>query len=157
KSNVTWPSGASTAKFRDIWSWEKDVHEQWMQEIAHTRPKVMNVIETTRYTHGEGTAAYLAYMAVRLIECHRILKASGSLYLHCDHTANSYLRLLLDAIFGTANFRNDIIWSYRTGGVSKRYWPRKHDTLLFYVKSENNKHNPIQERISMKNRFSLLK
>ncbi len=147
QNHVTWPTGATTAKFRDIWSWEKDVHEQWMDELKDSRPKVLNVIETTRYTHGEGTAAYLAYMAVRLIECHRVIKATGSLYLHCDHTANSYLRLLMDAIFGTDNFRNDIIWSYRTGGVSKRYWPRKHDTLLFYVKSADYKHNAVQERI----------
>ena len=147
QNHVTWPTGATTAKFRDIWSWEKDVHEQWMDEIRDSRPNVLNVIETTRYTHGEGTAAYLAYMAVRLIECHRVLKPSGSLYLHCDHTANSYLRLLLDAVFGTDNFRNDIIWSYRTGGVSKRYWPRKHDTLLFYVKSKKYAHNAVQERI----------
>ncbi len=145
--HVTWPTGTTTARFRDIWSWETDVHEQWMDEIKDSRPKVLNVIETTRYTHGEGTAAYLAYMAVRLIECHRVLKATGSLYLHCDHSANSYLRLLLDAIFGTDNFRNDIIWSYRTGGVSKRYWPRKHDTLLFYVKSGSYDHNAAQERI----------
>ncbi len=145
--NVIWPTAATTAKFRDIWSWEKDVDEQWMDEIKDSRPKVLNVVETTRYTHGEGTAAYLVYMAVRLIECHRVLKGSGSLYLHCDHTANSYSRLLLDAIFGTDNFRNDIIWSYRTGGVSKRYWPRKHDTLLFYVKSDKYKHNADQERI----------
>ena len=147
RNHVTWPTGGTTAKFRDIWSWEKDVHEQWMDEIRVSRPRVLNVIETTRYTHGEGTAAYLAYMAVRLIECHRVLKPTGSIYLHCDHTANSYLRLLLDAIFGTNNFRNDIIWSYRTGGVSKRYWPRKHDTLLFYVKSNKYKHNAFRERI----------
>ncbi|MCQ3806615.1 MAG: DNA methyltransferase [Acidimicrobiaceae bacterium] len=153
RNHVTWPTGATTAKFRDIWSWEKDVHEQWMDDIKDTRPNVLNVIETTRYTHGEGTAAYLTYIAVRLIECHRVLKTSGSIYLHCDHTANSYLRMLLDAIFGTNNFRNDIIWSYRTGGVSKRYWPRKHDTLLFYVKSEDYKHNAIQERIYYKKPF----
>ena len=147
RRHVTWPTGSTTANFRDIWSWEKDVHEQWMDEIRDNRPNVLNVIETTRYTHGEGTAAYLAYMAVRLIECHRVLKRTGSLYLHCDHTANSYLRHLLDGIFGTDNFRNDIIWSYRTGGVSKRYWPRKHDTLLFYVKSKKYKHHAIEERI----------
>ncbi|MCY4458584.1 MAG: DNA methyltransferase [Acidimicrobiaceae bacterium] len=147
RRNVTWPTDEATAKFSDIWSWEADVHEQWINEIADTRPAVLNVIETTRRTHNEGTAAYLAYMAVRLIECRRILKPTGALYLHCDHTANSYLRLLLDAIFGRDNFRNDIIWSYRTGGVSKRYWPRKHDTLLFYVKSNKYDHNAVQERI----------
>ena len=100
QNHVTWPTGATTAKFKDIWSWEKDVHEQWMDEIKTSRPDVLKVIETTRYTHGEGTAAYLAYMAVRLIECHRVLKPTGSLFLYCDGTANSYLRMLLDAIFG---------------------------------------------------------
>ena len=74
QNNLTWPTGAATAKFRDIWSWEKDVLEQWMNEIKDSRPKVLDVIETTRYTHGEGTAAYLAYMAVRLIECHRVFE-----------------------------------------------------------------------------------
>lgn len=147
RNNVTWPTDMTTAKFRDIWSWEADVHEQWMDDIQDTRPKVLDVIETTRRTHGEGTAAYLTYMAVRLIECHRVLRPTGSVYLHCDHSANSYLRLLLDAIFGTENFRNDIVWSYRTGGVSRRYWPRKHDTLLFYVKSDQYRLNAVKERV----------
>ncbi len=147
RKNVTWPSGTMTAQFRDIWSWEADVHEQWIDDIKDSRPHVLKVIETTRYTHSEQTAAYLAYMAVRLMECHRVLKPTGSLYLHCDQTANSYLRLLLDVIFGSKNYRNEIIWAYRTGGVSKRYWPRKHDTLLFYVKSDDYTHKPIRERI----------
>ena len=138
RSNIVWPTGQTTAKFTDIWSWETDVHEQWMDDIKDNRPTVLNVIETTRRTHSEGTAAYLAYMAVRLIECHRVLRSNGSLYLHCDHTANSYLRMLLDAIFGEHNFRNEIIW--RIGWVSgfktqKRGWIRNHDTILYYMKS----------------------
>lgn len=137
--DVVWPTGETTAMFTDIWSWESDVHEQWMDEIRDNRPSVLKVIETTRHTHSEGTAAYSAYMAIRLIECHRVLKSSGSLYLHCDNTANSYLRLLLDAIFGEKNFRNEIVW--RIGWVSgfktqKRGWIRNHDTILYYVKSE---------------------
>ena len=147
QKHVAWPTGKTEARFTDIWSWETDVHETWIDDIDARHPAVAAVIEAARHTHSEGTAAYLAYMAVRLIECHRVLKPTGAMYLHCDHTANSYLRLLLDAIFGTDNFRNDIIWSYRTGGVSKRYWPRKHDTLLFYVKSDKYKHNAAQERI----------
>ena len=139
RSNIIWPTGETTAKFTDIWSWETDVHEQWIDDIKDNRPTVLNVIETTRHTHSEGTAAYLAYMAVRLIECHRVLKPNGSLYLHCDHTANSYLRMLLDAIFGEKNFRNEIIW--RIGWVSgyktqKRGWIRNHDTILYYMKSD---------------------
>ena len=97
--------------------------------------------------------AYLSMMAPRLLELHRVLKPTGSLYLHCDPTASHYLKLLLDAIFGPTNFRNEIIWSYRTGGVSKRYWPRKHDVLLFYVASEHYRHQPPKERIFYESEF----
>ena len=69
------------------------------------------------------------------------------MYLHCDAHASHYLKVMMDTIFGAANFRNEIVWGYRTGGVSKRHWPRKHDTLLFYVKSGAYQHNPLQERI----------
>ena len=138
-ANVNWPTGEATAKFRDIWSWEIDVHEAWMDDIKDLRPNVLPVIETTRRTHAEGTAAYLAYMAVRLIECHRVLKPTGTLYLHCDHTANSYLRMLLDAIFGEDNFRNEIIWCYRGGGVPKHDFARKHDTILRYVRESGSR------------------
>ena len=136
-AHIVWPTGESTARFKDIWSWEADVHEQWMDDIKDQRPRVLSVIETTRLTHSEGIAAYLAYMAVRLIECHRVLKPTGSLYLHCDHTANSYLRLLLDAIFDPSNFQNEFIWYYGGGGASRRRWGRKHDTILFYSKSSS--------------------
>ena len=139
--------GSDRASYDDSWSWGTDVEAAWMDEITDRRPGVLTVIEAARCNHSEGTAAYLAYMAVRLIECHRVLKPTGAIYLHCDHTVNSYLRLLLDAIFGRENFRNEIIWPYRTGGVSKKHWPRKHDTLLFYVKSALYSHTPIQERI----------
>ncbi len=139
QSNVVWPTGETTAKFKDIWSWETDVHEAWMEDIKDLRPSVIPVIDTTRRTHAEGTAAYLAYMAVRLIECHRVLKPTGTLYLHCDHTANSYLRMLLDAIFGVDNFRNEIIWCYRGGGVPKSDFARKHDTILRYVRQNGSR------------------
>ena len=135
KDNVVWPTGEATAQFKDIWSWEDDVHEEWMDDIKDQHPRVNSVIQTTRRTHSEGTAAYLAYMAVRLIEFHRILKPTGSMYLHCDHTANSYLRMLLDAIFGEKHFQNEIVWTYGLGGSSPKRWSRKHDTLLFYTKS----------------------
>ena len=81
------------------------------------------------------------------MEMHRILRDDGSIYLHIDHTAHAYVKALMDAIFGRKNFRNEIVWSYRTGGVSTKYWPRKHDTLLFYVKSSDYSHMPIQERV----------
>ena len=79
--------------------------------------------------------AYLAWMRLVLTYCHRLLAPTGSLYLHIDHRMNAPLRLMLDDIFGAANFMNELIWCYRSGGRSTRYYPRKHDTILFYRKS----------------------
>ena len=92
-------------------------------------------------------AAYLLNMAVRLLAMRRALKPTGSIYLHCDPTASHYLKIVMDAIFGKQNFRNEIVWAYRTGGVSKKHWPRKHDALLFYSNGATHFHNPLQERI----------
>ena len=135
-AGVEWPTGRKAAKFKDIWSWETDVHEEWIDALLDTHPHIAFLIDNTRTLHSDGTAAYLAWMAVRLIECHRILKPTGSLYLHCDHSANGYLRMLLDAIFGQSCFQNEVIWSYGLGGSSPKRWSRKHDTILFYSKSE---------------------
>ncbi len=81
--------------------------------------------------------AYLAMMAVRLLELHRVLKPTGSLYLHCDPTASHYLKLLLDAIFGKRHFQNEIVWSYRRWPSVSHRFQRMHDCLLFYTKSES--------------------
>jgi site-specific DNA-methyltransferase (adenine-specific) len=80
-------------------------------------------------------SAYLVEMAVRLVELRRVLKDTGSLYLHCDPTASHYLKIILDAIFGVENFLNEVIWMYGLGGSSSRYWPRKHDVILWYSKT----------------------
>jgi site-specific DNA-methyltransferase (adenine-specific) len=83
--------------------------------------------------------AYLAMMAVRLLELHRVLKPTGSLYLHCDPTASHYLKILLDAVFGKENYRNEIVWK-RTNAhnVKSKAFPRVHDTIFFYTKSQSN-------------------
>ena len=75
-------------------------------------------------------------MGVRLIEMRRILKDTGSLYLHCDPTASHYLKALMDAVFGDKNFRNDLIWAYTGPSNTRRWFPRKHDNIMFYVKSD---------------------
>ncbi len=94
---------------------------------------------------GGGLEAYLAYMAARLFACRLVLKETGSLYLHCDPTAGHYLKLLLDAVFGSKNFRNEIVWCYHAGGASKRYFPRKHDTLFLYgANAKKSVHNIIR-------------
>ena len=137
--HATPDSLAAGARFEDRWRWDKDVHPEWVDAIQDDWPAVWQVIEAARAASGDDMAAFLAWLGVRLMEMHRVLRDDGSLYLHCDPTASHYLKALLDAIFGTQNFRNEIIW--RIGWVSgfktqKRGWIRNHDTILYYVKSK---------------------
>ena len=91
--------------------------------------------------------AFLCFMAVRLVAMRRVLRNDGSIYLHCDPTASHYLKELMDAIFGKKNFRNEIVWGYKTGGVpqNKGAFARKHDVILFYSKTEHNKFNKLKQ------------
>ncbi len=89
-------------------------------------------------------AAYAVFMGRRLAEMRRVLKPTGSIYLHCDWHANAYLRLLMDAVFGAGNFRNEIAWCYDTAGRTQRYWNRKHDSIFFYSKMQGWTFNPLR-------------
>ncbi|PXF51621.1 MAG: hypothetical protein C4B55_04445 [Candidatus Methanophagaceae archaeon] len=84
-----------------------------------------------------GIENYTAWMEDRIRECHRVLKETGSFYLHCDFHANAHLRISLDRVFGKGNFRNEIIWCYTGPSNTKRYFPRKTDTIFFYVKNRD--------------------
>ena len=84
-----------------------------------------------------GKENYIQWMERSLRDCYRILKDTGSIYLHCDWHANAHLRILLDEIFGKNNFRNEIVWCYGGGGISKKDFPRKHDTIFRYTKTDN--------------------
>src|SRR5213078_3835935 len=90
--------------------------------------------------------AYLAMMAPRLVELHRVLKETGSLYLHCDPTASHHLKLMLDAIFGSENFRNEIVWKRTSGHSDANRFGRVHDTLLFYGRSGAVMWNPAHQQ-----------
>ena len=149
RADVAWPD-TRNGGYKDIWSWEDDIHEDWLTDLADTREDISRLIETTRYTHSEDVAAYLCYMAVRLIEIHRVLKPTGNLFLHCDHTANGYLRQLLDVIFGVGNFRNEIIWCYTGPSNTPRWFPRKHDTIFFYARSNESTFNRDAVRLPYK-------
>ena len=133
--HATPDSLAKGARFRDRWSWERDVHEEWVDSIKDDWPAVWSVIEAARAAYGDDMAAFLCWLGVRVMEMHRVLRLDGSLYLHIDHTAHAYVKALLDAIFGHKNFRNEIVWCYSGGGIPKKDFPRKHDTLLRYTKS----------------------
>ncbi len=127
-------SAAAGAAFKDAWTFE-DTDDAWWGEIAEVHPALYKVIDAAGAVGGAGAKAYLIYMAVRILEMQRILKKTGSLYLHCDPTMSHGLKLLLDAIFGADNFRNEIVWGYKTGGSSKGYFSKKHDVILFYSKT----------------------
>ena len=128
-------SDAAGASFKDTWTLD-DIDLAWHGEIAEHNPAVYEVINAAGVAHGSRMKSYLIMMAVRLLEMHRLLEPTGSLYLHCDPTASHYLKLLLDAIFGKECFRNEFIWYYGGGGASKKTWAKKHDTILFYTASD---------------------
>lgn len=127
--HATPDSLAKGAKFEDRWSWDKDVHPDWMDAIKDNWPKAHVLIEATRSVSGDDMAAYLCWLGVRVMECHRILKPTGSLYLHIDHTAHAYVKALLDAIFGRRNFQNEIVWHY--GGAVRRKSDSGGSTIRF--------------------------
>lgn len=84
-----------------------------------------------------GIQVYTDWMRERMIEAHRVLKPTGTLYLHCDWHASHYLKVMMDGIFGANNFQNEIAWCYNVGGKSRKRWARKHDTILFYSKGSS--------------------
>ncbi|MGH3795558.1 MAG: DNA methyltransferase [Pseudonocardiaceae bacterium] len=87
-----------------------------------------------------GINVYISWMRDRVVEMYRLLKSTGSLYLHCDWHASHYLKVMLDEIFGQQNFLNNIVWCYGLGGSSSRYWPRKHDDILWYSKKRGSQY-----------------
>ena len=126
---------ASGASFQDRWSWKDDVQEEWIDQITDDHPRVMNVVQGSRFSYGDDMGAFLCFMAVRLLAMRRVLKDTGSIYLHCDPTASHYLKELMDAVFGRKNFQNEVIWHYKSfHGNVRRYFPKKHDVLLVYNK-----------------------
>lgn len=142
-------SQAAGAAFKDTWTLS-DVDEAWHGEIADREPSVYAAINAAGVTHGKGMKSYLIMMAVRLLEMRRLLKTTGSIYLHCDPTASHYLKMLMDAVFGKQQFRNEVVWCYEVGGRSQRYFARKHDTVLFYSKTENYLFNADDVRLPRK-------
>ena len=139
--------GGGKAKFKDNWHWvdpdptkgkrhDPDAienHPDWLESIRNHHHKVYALITATRDVYGDDMAAFLCFMGVRLLEMHRVLRPTGSLYLHCDPTASHYLKSLMDAIFGRKNFRNEIVWSYRRWAGKAKQYQRMHDAVFYYV------------------------
>lgn len=128
---------ASIEAFDDTWSWGPAAAGALMDITSSGNHRLHVLMQAMRTAIGDNAMmAYLAMMAVRLQELHRVLKPTGSLYLHCDPTASHYLKLVLDAVFGVENFRNEIYWYYynKMHDSRKRLFSRATDTILFYVK-----------------------
>ena len=139
-------SAAAGAAFKDTWTLS-DLDVAWMGLIADEEPAIYQTLVAAGLTSGKGMQSYLCMMAVRLLEMRRVLKDTGSVYLHCDPTASHYLKLIMDAVFGGDNYRSEIIWK-RTGAHSdtrqgRRQHGRVHDVILFYTKGQQWTWNPI--------------
>ena len=133
KKTYSAPIGSQAAgvSFKDFWTFA-DVDRLWLEMRRHEDPPLYHVVEAARLAHGNGMAAYVSMMAQRLRELKRLLKPTGSIYLHCDPTASHYLKLLMDVVFGKENFRNELVWRYRRWPAKQPNFQRMHDTMLFY-------------------------
>ena len=109
-----------------------DVDEAQHGLIAEVEPPLYEAINAAGIVHGKGMKSYLIMMGVRLVEMRRVLKETGSIYLHCDPTASHYLKMTMDAIYGVGNFMNEVVWCYRGGGSPRRGFGRRHDVILRY-------------------------
>ena len=135
------PSGkgadAQIEAFEDTWHWNDKAEAAFHDVITSGNTDVAELLRAMRgFLKENDMMAYLAMMAVRLIELHRVLKPTGSLYLHCDPTASHYLKILLDGVFGATNYGNEIIWQRQNAkGLASTRFARNHDTVLRYTKS----------------------
>jgi site-specific DNA-methyltransferase (adenine-specific) len=139
-------SEAQIAAFEDTWHWNQAAEETYHELVTAAPPHVGQMISALRGFIGENQMmAYLVMMAARLVELHRVLKPTGSLYLHCDPTASHYLKIVLDTIFGVQNFRNEIVWRRKGGSALKgmRAFSTATDFLLFYTKSAKYTFNTV--------------
>ena len=143
-------SQAQIQAFEDTWRWGETT-EQAYHELIVTAPHLLvEMIKSFRgFLTETNLMAYLVMMALRLVELHRVLKPTGSFYLHCDPTASHYLKIILDQIFGVQNFRNEMVWSYRRWPAKQKNFQKMHDIILFYSKEkQENTFNVIYETLS---------
>ena len=151
---------AQKKAFTDTWTWDTAAQDARadIERRSHTSDtyKALNEclkgydLMLRRSVSGDKGAmrAYLTFMGPRLVEMHRVLTPTGSIYLHCDPTASHYLKCMMDTIFGEENFRNEIVWGYKGPSSTKRWFPRKHDIILFYGKTGTAFFNPEGARVA---------
>lgn len=137
-------SPAQVQAFEDSWHWTEEAQKVFEELVGVRKSKtkineqISSLMQALEKLVGHNDMlAYLTMMTVRLIELQRVLKPTGSIYLHCDPSASHYLKVVMDAIFGKENFLNEIVWCYDTGGRSKTSFPKKHDILLRFSKTKD--------------------
>jgi len=134
------PTGGLPA-FEDQWMWDNKTVQEFENTLDCNKGRIADTLDAFKLMLGETSIlAYLTFITPRLAQLRRVLKSTGSIYLHCDRHANVHLRILMDAIFGQENYLNTIVWCYGLGGSSPRYWPRKHDDILWYSREPNKHH-----------------
>jgi adenine specific DNA methylase Mod len=139
-------SDAQIEAFDDTWHWGPHAEAAFADLMQQPNTDVAEVARALRSVLGENDMmAYLAMMAIRLLELHRALKPTGSMYLHCDPTASHYLKVVLDAVFGGDNYRNEIIWKRSHAHNSAKGYGANHDVILFYSKSADFTWNPVYQ------------
>jgi DNA modification methylase len=130
-------SEAQITAFEDSWHWGEQAEREFDQLLHQANTDVAQLMKALRAFLGENDMmAYLTMMANRLLELHRVLKPTGSLYLHCDPTASHYLKVVLDGVFGKELFKDEIIWKRHNARGTDGKWPHVHDSILFYTKSD---------------------
>ena len=139
-------SSAEGAGFKDIFR-KDDLKKEWLLTIREDQPELYHFLDGVNGVGKPYNFAYLAYMAIRLLEMKRILKPTGSIYLHCDYTMGHYLKVLMDCVFGEKNFINEIVWCYTGPSNTKRYFPRKHDVIFWYQNGRGSTFNADSVRV----------
>ena len=142
--HATPDSLSAGASFQDRWSWRDDIHDDWLTEIMEDHYEVWHAINAAKIVYGYDMAAYLCWLGVRLLEMRRILKPTGSIFLHCDSTASHYIKMLMDAVFGQGNFRNQLIWRRSTAHNSANRFGNIVDHLLYYAPPNGATWNPFE-------------
>lgn len=136
-------SKSAGASFKDMWTWQ-DVNEAYLDKLIEKHPALVDFINSIEATHSKAMKAYITYITQRMIELHRVLKKTGSIYLHCDPTASHYLKQMMDCIFGKKQFMTEIVWAYSWGVRTTKRWNRKHDVILAYTKTQEYTFNADQ-------------
>lgn len=155
KKSFTAPLGttAKGASFKDIFG-KEDYKDEWNDDFRAEHKELYDFLNTMKFYATESDVAYIAYMAVRIIECHRILKDDGALFYHCDDTMQHYIKIMLDIIFGRDNFKNEINWKRSNSHNDGKRFGRITDAILYYAKDQHSFNNVYVKRDNSEKYYS---